>query len=81
MDDAPRDGKNGQHGRLEVGNFLVIDPRISFGRPVIAGTNIRTSIVAERYLAGESINALARDYGRDHGEIEEAIRCEIPTAA
>jgi uncharacterized protein (DUF433 family) len=61
--------------------LVVIDPRISFGRPVIAGTNIRTSVVAERYLAGESIGDLARDYGRPTDAIEEAIRCEIPAAA
>ncbi len=60
---------------------VVIDPRISFGRPVIVGTNIRTSVVATRYLAGESVQALAQDYRRTTDEIEEAIRCEIPTAA
>ena len=50
---------------------VVIDPRISFGRPVLAGTGIRTSIVAERYKAGESIDELARDYGRRPLDIEE----------
>lgn len=61
--------------------LVVIDPRVSFGRPVIAGTNIRTSVVAERYLAGESIANLAQDYRRSPDEIEEAIRCETPAAA
>jgi len=61
--------------------IVVIDPRISFGRPVIVGTNIRTSVVAARYLAGESVQALAQDYRRTTDEIEEAIRCEIPAAA
>jgi uncharacterized protein (DUF433 family) len=60
---------------------VVIDPAISFGRPVIARTNIRTSVVAERYLAGESIEELASDYARPRLEIEEAIRCESRTAA
>lgn len=60
---------------------VVIDPRISFGRPVLARTNIRTAVVAQRYLAGESVESLAQDYRRPPLEIEEAIRCEIPTAA
>lgn len=60
---------------------VVIDPRVSFGRPVIVGTNIRTSVVAARYLAGESVLALAQDYRRTTDEIEEAIRCETPAAA
>ncbi|MBW4521978.1 MAG: DUF433 domain-containing protein [Scytolyngbya sp. HA4215-MV1] len=56
---------------------LVIDPSISFGRPVLIGTGIPTAILAERYKAGESIDTLAHDYGCDRLQIEEAIRCEL----
>ena len=61
--------------------MVVIDPKLSAGRPVIAGTGLATEVIAERYKAGESIGALARDYERKKGEIEEAIRCELQTAA
>jgi uncharacterized protein (DUF433 family) len=60
---------------------VVIDPHISFGRPVLAGTGIVTAIIAERYKAGESIADLANDYGRNSLEIEEAIRCELQKEA
>jgi uncharacterized protein (DUF433 family) len=60
---------------------VVIDPRLSFGRPVLAGTGIPTAVLAERFNAGESMAALAQDYGRDMAQIEEAIRCELPMAA
>ncbi|MCC6543970.1 MAG: DUF433 domain-containing protein [Nitrospirae bacterium] len=61
---------------------VVIDPKTSFGRPVLAGTGIPTLIIAERYKAGESINELAKDYGIQKVQIEEAIRCELyPQAA
>jgi uncharacterized protein (DUF433 family) len=56
---------------------VVIDPLIAFGRPVLAGTGIRTAIVADRYKGGESVDDLAKDYGRQRLEIEEAIRCEL----
>ncbi len=56
---------------------VVIDPRMSFGRPVIAGTGIATTAIAERYLAGESVVELAKDYGRELSEIEETVRCEL----
>ena len=56
---------------------VMIDPSISFGRPVLAGTGVVTSIIAERYKAGEAIDELAEDYGRKRSEIEEAIRCEL----
>lgn len=60
---------------------VVIDPRMSFGRPVIAGTGISTTVIAERYVAGESMVELAKDYGRELSEIEEAVRCELREAA
>ena len=56
---------------------VVIDPRVSFGRPVLVGTGVTTLSIAERFDAGESIEALAEDYGRSRAEIEEAIRCEL----
>jgi uncharacterized protein (DUF433 family) len=56
--------------------MIVIDSRISFGRPVIAGSGVPTSAIFERYLAGEGFEHLARDYRRSSLEIEEAIRCE-----
>ena len=62
-------------------SIVVIDPALSAGRPVIAGTGLATQVIAERYKAGESIRGLARDYGRRNAEIEEAIRCELWMAA
>jgi uncharacterized protein (DUF433 family) len=61
--------------------FVVIDPQISFGRPVLAGTGIPTAIIAERYKAGESMEELADDYSRGRMDIEEAIRCELDVKA
>lgn len=61
--------------------MVVIDPALSAGRPVIAGTGLATEVIAERYKAGESVSDLAKDYERKQAEIEEAIRCELKTAA
>ena len=57
--------------------IIVIDPSISFGRPVLVGTGIATTIIAQRYKAGESVEELAEDYGRSRSDIEEAIRSEL----
>lgn len=56
--------------------LIVMNPAIAFGKPVIAGTGISTSVIAGRFHARESINYLAKEYGRPEGEIEEAIRWE-----
>lgn len=60
--------------------IVVIDPRIAFGRIVIAGTGIATDVLAERYEAGDSIDELAYDYEVDRLAIEEAIRYELLAA-
>lgn len=60
---------------------VVVDPYVSFGRPVLVGTGIAKAVIAERFEAGESIGELADDYGRQPYEIEEAIRCEFQIEA
>src|SRR4051812_3098811 len=44
--------------------IISLDPRVRFGRPVIAGTSIPTAEIAERFRAGDGFAALADDYGR-----------------
>lgn len=55
---------------------VVINPSISFGRPVIAGTGIPVSSIYERYKAGDSVAELAKDFRLETELVEEAIRCE-----
>jgi uncharacterized protein (DUF433 family)/transposase-like protein len=65
---------------LEEPRVVMMDPRVQYGRPVLVRSGIPTAVVAERYKAGESIQDLATDYGREPREIEEAIRCELHIA-
>jgi uncharacterized protein (DUF433 family) len=62
---------------LQEPRIISLDPRVRFGRPVIAGTSIPTAEIAERFRAGDTLAALAEEYGRPEAEIEEAIRCEL----
>ena len=55
---------------------VLLNPYISFGRPVLAGRGVPTELVFERFNAGELMGTLAEDYGRKRWEIEEAIRYE-----
>lgn len=66
---------------IDSPKILAIDPKVAFGRPVIERNAIKTSSIAERFLAGESISDLADDYDLEVFEIEEALRYEIPKAA
>lgn len=54
-------------------------PCVAFGQVAIAGTGIPTSVLVERYRAGDSIDDLTIDYRCDYLSIEEAICCELPS--
>jgi len=60
---------------------VVIDPRVSFGRPVIAGTGIPTAVLAEQFKAGDPVPVLAKEYGADEEAVWDAIRCELELEA
>jgi uncharacterized protein (DUF433 family) len=60
---------------------VVIDPRVSFGRPVIAGTAIPTAVLAEQFKAGDPVPALAKGYGATEEAVWDAIRCELDLQA
>ncbi len=65
-------------GIEEQSKLVSIDPYVSFGRPVIVGSSIRTEIIAERFFAGDSMDDLVTDYRLTKAEIEEAVRYERP---
>ena len=61
--------------------IIVIDPSVGFGKPIVAGTGIATSVIASRFNARESVPDLAREYGLEEKQIEEAIRWETRAVA
>jgi uncharacterized protein (DUF433 family) len=65
----------------EIGNLLYIDPRISFGKPTIAGTGIPTNVIANLYNAGDELEAIADDYSCTTEQIYAAILFETPYSA
>lgn len=58
------------------GKVVSITSGVFSGRPVIEGTRIPTSIIAQRHAAGENIRALAKDYRLPKEKIEAAIKYE-----
>jgi uncharacterized protein (DUF433 family) len=70
----------GRMQKAQTTRMVVIDAFVSFGKPVLVGTGIPTSIIAERWETGESIAEIAADYERSDKEIEEALRYELKAA-
>ena len=56
------------------GSSVVIDPRVSFGAPTVAG--IPTWVLKGRWDAGESIDDIVDDFGLDRLAIAEGLRFE-----
>lgn len=56
--------------------LVVLDPRVRFGRPVVAGRGVPTDSLFERFQAGDSSGELAVDYGLTADEVDEAVRYE-----
>ncbi|MCG8607182.1 DUF433 domain-containing protein [bacterium] len=61
---------------FDTERLIVIDPAIGFGRPYLIRRGISTAAVVNRIDAGESLEAVADDYGMDGTEIELAILYE-----
>ena len=66
-----------EHEAATASRLIAISPLNAFGKPTIAGTGIGTFVIADRYLAGDSPDAIAKDYGRSREEIDAAIRWEF----
>lgn len=53
---------------------IIIDPRISFGAPIVKGTP--TWVIKGRWAAGESIADIADDFGLRKTEVKDALAFE-----
>ncbi|EDX84765.1 conserved hypothetical protein [Synechococcus sp. PCC 7335] len=56
---------------------LEINPRLSFGRPVVVNTGIPANMIIDRFRAGESLESLADDYDLSRQQLEEILRFEM----
>lgn len=61
---------------IRAPDTVVIDPAVSFGRPVIAGAGIRTSVLVQRIDAGETVAEVARDYDLPEEQVKAAVLFE-----
>lgn len=60
---------------------VVVDPRVSFGAPVVAGTRIETAAIAELYDGDDSLEEIAWLYDLEPAQVNAAIEFERNLAA
>ena len=60
---------------------ILIDPRLNFGRPVLADIGVRTETLVDRWVAGLTLSELGQEYSADPAFIEKAVRFENRSGA
>ena len=58
---------------VKVERSIVIDPRVCFGQPTVAGYGIITSVILNRINAGEDEEEVAQDYGMPLDKLTDAV--------
>ena len=53
---------------------IVIDPRVTSGRPIIQGRRVTVQIIRKRFLAGQAIEFIAQDFDITNDVAEDAVR-------
>jgi uncharacterized protein (DUF433 family) len=55
---------------------IMLDPTVTFGRPVLTARGVSTAVIVHRINAGEEAADVARDYGASAEEIMNALAYE-----
>ena len=66
--------------RVGAKRSIIIDPQLSFGRPVTSLRGITTAVLADQFDAGASIEDLVEDYDLSPQAIEDALAFERAAA-
>ena len=60
----------------DTAKILCIDPRISFGKPIIVGAGVPTASIVDLYEAGEEVETIAHEFNCTNEQVRAAIRFE-----
>ena len=60
---------------------IVVDPRVSFGRPVIKGTAITTETIRTHFTGGDQPKSIAVDFEITEIQVDDALEFENSLAA
>lgn len=70
-----------QRMKLPISDRLLVDPKRAFGQPIFVDGGVRLEDVLDRFKAGDSMRAVAHDFGVPVKDVEEVIRGSLASAA
>jgi uncharacterized protein (DUF433 family) len=65
----------------DTDRLVAIDPYVSFGKPIVAGTGVSTIVLADRVQAGDAVEEIAEDYDITPDQVAAAVVFERKKAA
>lgn len=55
-------------------NFITVDPKIKFGKPIIAGTRIPVELIIGKIAGGMDLTEVAKEYDLTDNQIRAALK-------
>ncbi len=52
---------------------ITVDPRVRFGKPVIAGTRVPIDLIVGKIASGMTLDVVAKEYDLTHRQIRAAL--------
>jgi uncharacterized protein (DUF433 family) len=78
-------GDDGWASQVELPGYgrahVIVDPRVAFGLPLVSEGGARVEDLVDRFLAGDTINGIADDFGVPVDHVEDVIRVATRAAA
>jgi uncharacterized protein (DUF433 family) len=66
---------------VDEDRVIELDPERALGRAVLVGTGISIDVIRARYMAGDKVKQLAKDYNVDAGKVAAVVQWDEQQAA
>jgi len=78
-------GEDGWASQLRLPTYerakVVVNPRRAFGMPVVVHGGARVEDLVDRFVAGDTLAAIAEDFGVPEAEVEDVVRVATRAAS
>lgn len=62
------------YNRFMSTKYIKVDPKVGFGKPVIAGTRVPVEVVVGKIAGGMEIEEVMREYSLTKNQVRAALR-------
>ncbi len=60
--------------KKQINQDIVVDPKVRFGKPVIAGTRVPVELIVGKIAGGMTFEEVAKEYDLTNKQIRAALR-------